>query len=172
MVKDRLLRKEVDINEDTIIDFLKCIMTLLDLIMDANSNLNEVPIFNYDQVNIFHLIFLIDCNTTFLYYLIKFWKDFIDYNDLTSVSTNMLLSLSNNDTSLALSKTKPSSSSLSSMSGSGSKQLVELAAEQKHVNYHLCAFHYQLVRMLFLIIKFNMKPVKPFAFFDTKVTFN
>ena len=67
MVKDRLLRKEVDINEDTIIDFLKCIMTLLDLIMDANSNLNEVPIFNYDQVNLFYLILLfIDCNTTYI----------------------------------------------------------------------------------------------------------
>ena len=49
-MKDRSLRKEIGINEESIIEFLKCIMTLLDLIMDANCNLNEVPIFNYDQV--------------------------------------------------------------------------------------------------------------------------
>lgn len=49
-MRERWLRKEVGINEETAVDFLKCIMTLLDLIMDANCNLNEVPIFNYDQV--------------------------------------------------------------------------------------------------------------------------
>lgn len=56
-----------------------------------------------------------------------------------------------------------------SSSHNGSKQLVELAAEQKHVNYHLCLFHYQLVRILYLVIKYNIKPVKIFSFFDTKV---
>lgn len=48
------------------------------------------------------------------------------------------------------------------------KQLVELAAEQKYVNYHLCSFHCQLVRILYLVIKYNIKPVKPYSFFDTK----
>lgn len=100
--------------------------------------------------------------------LIKFWKDFIDYNDMNSVNTNLFLTLSNSDASLALGKSGSSTNSLSSLASS-SKQLVELAAEQKFVNYHLCAFHYQLIRMLYLIIKFNMKPVKPYSFFDTKV---
>jgi hypothetical protein len=53
-------------------------------------------------------------------------------------------------------------------SSSSSKQLVELAAEQKQANYHLCLFHYQLVRILYLITKYNMKTVHPYAFFDTK----
>jgi hypothetical protein len=52
------------------------------------------------------------------------------------------------------------------------KQLVEQAAEQKHVNYHLCVFHYQLIRILFFIMKFNIKPTRPFAYFDTKVLKN
>ena len=50
-----------------------------------------------------------------------------------------------------------------------SKQLVETAAEQKHINYHLCLFHNQLVKILYLIVKYNIKPVKPLSFFDTKV---
>ncbi len=50
-----------------------------------------------------------------------------------------------------------------------SKQLVELAAEQKHINYFLCLFHYQLIRILYLIIKYNIKSAKPYSFFDTKV---
>jgi hypothetical protein len=61
---------------------------------------------------------------------------------------------------------KPSDSSPSSNS---SKQLVEKAAEQKHINYHLCLFHTQLVKILYLIVKYNIKPVKPLSFFDTKV---
>ena len=52
-----------------------------------------------------------------------------------------------------------------------SKLFVELAAEQKHVNYHLCLFHYQLIRILYLIVKYNMKPVRPLQFFDPKVYF-
>jgi hypothetical protein len=50
MPKDRLIRKEVGINETSIVKFLECIMTMLDLIMDANCAINEVPIFNYDLV--------------------------------------------------------------------------------------------------------------------------
>ena len=49
------------------------------------------------------------------------------------------------------------------------KLLVELAAEQKHVNYHLCLFQYQLIRILFLIVKYKIKPAKPYSFYDTKV---
>ena len=52
---------------------------------------------------------------------------------------------------------------------SSSKQFVELAAEQKYVNYHLCLFHYQLVRILFFIMKYSMKLIRPLALFDTKV---
>lgn len=54
---------------------------------------------------------------------------------------------------------------------SSSKQLVEMAAEQKHVNYQLCLFQYQLIRILFLIVKYKMKSVRPYQFFDTKVIF-
>jgi hypothetical protein len=60
------------------------------------------------------------------------------------------------------------SSSISNFS-SFQKPLVEIAAEQKHVNYHLCLFHYQLLRILYLIAKYDMKSVRPYAFFDTKV---
>jgi hypothetical protein len=44
------MSKEVGINENSILKFLECSMNLLDLIMDANCNINEVPVFNYDQV--------------------------------------------------------------------------------------------------------------------------
>lgn len=46
---DKKFRTEWD-NEDLTVSFLTQIMNLLDLIMDANCNLNEVPIFNYDRV--------------------------------------------------------------------------------------------------------------------------
>ena len=53
--------------------------------------------------------------------------------------------------------------------GSSSKQLVEVASEQKHVNYHLCLFQYQLVRILYLTIRYNLKSVRPLsAIFDSK----
>ncbi len=48
-----LLRKEVGINEEFVLKFLECVMTCLDLVMDANCSMNEVPIFNYDQVRKF-----------------------------------------------------------------------------------------------------------------------
>ena len=48
--KDKQLRQEAGINESGVIKFLECVMTCLDLIMDANCSINEVPIFNYDQV--------------------------------------------------------------------------------------------------------------------------
>lgn len=91
----------------------------------------------------------------------KFWKDQVDtLSDITSISTNMILSLASNTSALSVEKPK-----------SASKQLVELAAEQKHINYNLCSFHYQLIRILYLIAKYNMKSVKPYAFFDTKVCY-
>ena len=40
-------------NEALTVSFLVQIMNLLDLIMDANCNINEVPIFNYERVKFF-----------------------------------------------------------------------------------------------------------------------
>lgn len=48
--KDRLLRKDTGIPEHEIIKFLENSLILLDLIMDSNCSVNEVPIFNYDNV--------------------------------------------------------------------------------------------------------------------------
>lgn len=49
--KDKHLRKEVGLNEDNVLSFIDCVQTVLDLIMDANCSINEVPIFMFDQVN-------------------------------------------------------------------------------------------------------------------------
>lgn len=136
------MRKEVGINEDTLLQFLECIMTSLDLLMDANCSINEVPIFNYDQ----------------------FWKDHVEYGDMNLIPTNMFLSLGKSET------TSTSSDKLSSINNSN-KPLVEIASDQKHINYHLCLFQYQIVRILYLIQKYNLKSVRPLSFFDTKVCF-
>jgi hypothetical protein len=56
MPKDKQLRQEAGINETGVIKFLECVMTCLDLIMDANCSINEVPIFNYDHVCTIQLI--------------------------------------------------------------------------------------------------------------------
>jgi hypothetical protein len=58
-----------------------------------------------------------------------------------------------------------------SITTSKNKQLVEIAAEQKHVNYFLCLFHSQLIRILYLITKYDMKSTRPLSFFDTKVKY-
>ena len=50
--KDRLCRKEVGIPETEMVRFIEMTLSLLDLIMDANCNINEVPLFNYDSVNL------------------------------------------------------------------------------------------------------------------------
>ena len=50
--KDRQLKKEVGLSEENIIKFLECVLTVLDLIMDANCSINEVPIFMHDQVGL------------------------------------------------------------------------------------------------------------------------
>ncbi len=57
MPKDKQLRQEAGINETGVIKFLECVMTCLDLIMDANCSINEVPIFNYDHVCAIQLFF-------------------------------------------------------------------------------------------------------------------
>ena len=80
------------------------------------------------------------------------------------ISTNLIINSNSNNNDTSNSNIK---SSLANFSYS--KQLVETAAEQKHVNYYLCLFHYQLIRILYLIIKYNIKSAKPLAFFDTKV---
>ena len=54
--KDKQLRQEAGISESLVVKFLDCVMTALDLIMDANCSINEVPIFNYDQVFLFFFI--------------------------------------------------------------------------------------------------------------------
>ena len=53
-----MLRKEAGMDEHSVLKFLECVMTLLDLIMDANCSVNEVPIFNYDQVKYFSYLLI------------------------------------------------------------------------------------------------------------------
>ena len=153
--KDKLVRKEIGINEESVLKFLECIMASLDLIMDANCSINEVPIFNYDQ----------------------FWKNHID--DLNIIPTNVFLSFpsssspSNDLVSESTSTTTMTTSNTTSTTAQNSiinstKPLVELACEQKYVNYHLCLFQYQLIRILYLTIRYNLKSVRPLSFFDTK----
>ncbi|RNA40948.1 rab3 GTPase-activating non-catalytic subunit-like, partial [Brachionus plicatilis] len=120
---DKIVRSEVGIKEEHTVTFLTQIMNLLDLLMDANCNLNEVPIFNYD----------------------RFWKDIADYSELGFIPTNMILNLASGSSSPTDTQGK--------IKNSSNKQLVELAAEQKPVNYHLCLFQYQLIRILYLIGK-------------------
>lgn len=136
--KDRLLRKEVGLNENNLINFLECVMTTLDLIMDANCSINEVPIFMND----------------------KFWKNDEEAGILTTLSLLSPSSMSYNDDSNTETYSLPVAAK--------PKQFVELAADQKHVNYFLCLFQMQLIRILYLIIKYNMKHTRPYSFFDTK----
>lgn len=109
--------------------FLEDTLFLLEIMMDANCNLNEVPIFNND----------------------KFWL--IENN---SQLNEDLINQSLND------PLKPTSLA------NDTKSLSEKSAEQKHINYHLCLFHTQLVRVLLFIIKFNIKTIRPLSLYDTK----
>ena len=79
----------------------------------------------------------------------------MSYLSLTSIHFNDSLKQDPNNGSISMATT--------------SKQLVELAAEQKSINYFLCLFHSQLIRILYLTAKYNIKSVKPLSFFDTKV---
>ena len=102
---------------------------------------------------------------------------------MSLVATNTILSLASNTSSmhanqlvgrssslsLASASSSSSAAAVTSVSSASAKQLVELAAEQKNVNYYLCLFHYQLIRILYLISKYSMKSVRPYSFFDTKV---
>ena len=86
------------------------------------------------------------------------------------ISTNMIINVSSVNASSSLIDPLANKSIINNSSTPlSSKLFVELASEQKHVNYHLCLFHYQLIRILYLIAKYNMKPVKLLSFFDTKV---
>jgi hypothetical protein len=90
----------------------------------------------------------------------KFWKDSDELNDINFIPPEIIFSCSP-DT--LINQTEEKSALCVG------KQLIELASEQKHINYQLCLFQYQLLRILFLAIKYNMKSVKPFSFYDTKV---
>jgi hypothetical protein len=73
-------------------------------------------------------------------------------------------------TASTMATNKMYNASLATASATSNKQLVELAAEQKYINYHLCLFHYQFIRLLYFLIKYNIKPVRALAFYDTKVS--
>ena len=51
------MKKEIGLNEETLKKFLECVITLLDLIMDANCSINEVPIFMHDHVIMLRLFY-------------------------------------------------------------------------------------------------------------------
>lgn len=55
--KDRLCRKDVGIPEEEMVKFLEMTLSLLDILMDANCNINEVSVFNYDSVRAFKYVF-------------------------------------------------------------------------------------------------------------------
>jgi hypothetical protein len=87
---------------------------------------------------------------------------------MSLISTNLILSLANTQ---MYSINIPNNFELNSSTKiNNGKQLAETASEQKPVNYHLCLFQYQLIRILYLIIKYSMKSARPLSFFDTKVS--
>jgi hypothetical protein len=104
----------------------------------------------------------------FIIYFYKFWKNANEYSDIGFVSH--MFSDSFDKSSLRKeSETFVEESSEFKFISISNKQLVESAAEQKHINFHICLLQYQLIRIIYLIIKYNMKSVKPLTFFDTKV---
>ncbi|XP_069464692.1 rab3 GTPase-activating protein non-catalytic subunit [Ambystoma mexicanum] len=54
------------------------------------------------------------------------------------------------------------------MSVEGPTSIVELALEQKHIHYPLVAHQSTLCSLLFAIMRFSLKSVKPLALFDSK----
>ncbi|MEE6473861.1 hypothetical protein FKM82_010195 [Ascaphus truei] len=50
----------------------------------------------------------------------------------------------------------------------GPSSIVELALEQKHIHYPLGEHHFVLCAILFAIMRFSLKSVKPLALFDNK----
>ncbi|CAF0721618.1 unnamed protein product [Didymodactylos carnosus] len=46
--------------------------------------------------------------------------------------------------------------------------VIELIMEQKQVNPHLVWHHYKLIRLLYYIMYYHMKSIKPMSMFDTK----
>lgn len=52
----------------------------------------------------------------------------------------------------------------------GPISIVELAFEQKHIHYPLVEHHSVLCSILFAIMRFSLKTVKPLSLFDSKVS--
>ncbi|XP_006869763.1 PREDICTED: rab3 GTPase-activating protein non-catalytic subunit [Chrysochloris asiatica] len=54
------------------------------------------------------------------------------------------------------------------LSGEGPVSIVELALEQKHIHYPLVEHHSVLCSVLYAVMRFALKTVKPLALFDSK----
>lgn len=52
----------------------------------------------------------------------------------------------------------------------GPNSIVELALEQKHIHYPLVEHQYVLSAIMYAIMKFSLKSVKPLSLFDSKVS--
>lgn len=52
----------------------------------------------------------------------------------------------------------------------GPISIVELALEQKHIHYALVEHHSILCSMLYAVMRFSLKTVKPLSLFDSKVS--
>lgn len=52
----------------------------------------------------------------------------------------------------------------------GPVSIVELALEQKHVHYPLVEHHSVLCAILYAVMRFSLKAVKPLSLFDSKVS--
>ncbi|XP_053315627.1 rab3 GTPase-activating protein non-catalytic subunit isoform X2 [Spea bombifrons] len=50
----------------------------------------------------------------------------------------------------------------------GPSSIVELALEQKHIHYPLVEHHFVLCAILYAVMRFSLKSVKPLALFDSK----
>lgn len=52
----------------------------------------------------------------------------------------------------------------------GPISIVELALEQKHIHYPLVEHHSVLCSILYAVMRFSLKTVKPLSLFDSKVS--
>lgn len=52
----------------------------------------------------------------------------------------------------------------------GPVSIVELALEQKHIHYPLVEHHSVLCSILYAVMRFSLKAVKPLSLFDSKVS--
>ena len=51
----------------------------------------------------------------------------------------------------------------------GPVSIVELALEQRHIHYPLVEHHSALCALLYAVMRFSLKAVKPLSLFDSKV---